>query len=88
VLRAAFGAALPPLLAPKASTGEYGGGFLAAAVLAAGAQEFGPTTGFERVDPELGLRPHDGRGLPRAEAVLVSSLAAGGAAAWLVLGSV
>ena len=35
-LHAAWGAApLPPVLAPKAVTGEYGGGFLASAVLAA-----------------------------------------------------
>lgn len=40
---------------------------------------------IERVDPELGLRPHDGRRLPLARNVLVSSLAADGAAAWIVL---
>ncbi len=84
-LRAAFGADLPPLLAPKACTGEFGGGFLAAAVLAVSALDFGPTPGFERMDPELGIRPHDGRRLPPAHSVLVSSLAAGGAAAWIVL---
>jgi len=78
---------LPPVLAPKACTGEFGGGFLAAAVLALSALDFGPTPGFERVDPDLGIRPHDGRRLPRAKNVLVSSLAAGGAAAWVVLAS-
>ena len=85
-LREVFGAELPPILAPKATTGEYGGGFLAAAVLALDNLDFGPTPGFERVDPELGIRPHDGRRLPDARCLLVSSLAAGGAAAWLLLG--
>jgi 3-oxoacyl-(acyl-carrier-protein) synthase len=85
VLRELFGAELPPVLAPKACTGEYGGGFLAAAVLALSSLDFGPTPGFEIVDPELELRPHDGRRLPPARSVLATSLASGGAAAWLVL---
>jgi len=85
-LREVFGGGdLPPILAPKACTGEYGGGFLAAAVLSLSPLDFGPTPGFESVDPELGIRPHDGRPLPDARCVLVSSLAAGGAAAWMVL---
>jgi 3-oxoacyl-[acyl-carrier-protein] synthase II len=85
VLRQLFGAQLPPVLVPKACTGEYGGGFLAAAVLALSDLAFGPTPGFEVLDPELEIRPHDGRRLSSARAVLVTSLAAGGAAAWLVL---
>jgi 3-oxoacyl-(acyl-carrier-protein) synthase len=76
---------LPPVLAPKAVTGEYGGGFLAAAVLAAAGAPCGPTPGFREVDPELGVTPHDGRPLPPPRAVLASSVAAGGAASWLVL---
>lgn len=79
---------LPPILAPKATVGEYGGGFLASAVLAAGGAPFGPTPGFEEPDPELGIVPHDGRELPPPSAVLVTSLAAGGAASWVVLGEV
>jgi 3-oxoacyl-(acyl-carrier-protein) synthase len=87
-LRAAWGErSLPPILAPKATVGEYGGGFLAAAVLAAGGASFGPTPGFAEPDPELGVVPHDGRELPPPSAVLVTSLAAGGAAAWVVLGA-
>jgi 3-oxoacyl-[acyl-carrier-protein] synthase II len=87
VLRAAWDvAALPPVLAPKAVTGEYGGGFLAAAVLAAAGAPYGPTPGFVEADPELGVAPHDGRPLAPPRALLASSLAAGGAAAWLVLG--
>jgi 3-oxoacyl-[acyl-carrier-protein] synthase II len=85
VLKTVFtGTAMPPILAPKSTTGEYGGGHLAAAVLAAGGGEFGPTAGFEEPDPELGLHPHRGGPLP-AGRVLASSLAAGGAGAWLVL---
>ncbi|HEU5323393.1 MAG TPA: beta-ketoacyl synthase N-terminal-like domain-containing protein, partial [Methylomirabilota bacterium] len=56
---------LPPVLAPKGVTGEYGGGFLAAAVLAAAGAASGPTAGFAVPDPALGLVPHDGRPLPR-----------------------
>jgi 3-oxoacyl-(acyl-carrier-protein) synthase len=89
VLRAAWGEApLPPVLAPKGVTGEYGGGFLAAAVLAAaglpGAAD-GPAAGFAEPDPELGVSPHDGSPLPPPRLLLASSLAAGGAASWLLL---
>lgn len=88
LLRAAWGdRPLPPVLAPKATVGEYGGGFLGAAVLAAGGAPFGPTPGFAEPDPELGIIPQDGAALPPPSAVLVTSLAAGGAAAWVVLGA-
>ncbi|HEY0510306.1 MAG TPA: beta-ketoacyl synthase N-terminal-like domain-containing protein [Thermoanaerobaculia bacterium] len=87
VLRAAWGSApLPPIAAPKAVTGEYGGGLLGAAVLAAAGSPLGPTPGFAEPDPELGIVPHDGSPLPPPATVLVTSLAAGGAASWLVLG--
>src|SRR4029077_14835959 len=44
VLRAAWeGGTLPPVAAPKAVTWEYGGGHLAAAVLAASGAPLGPT---------------------------------------------
>lgn len=88
-LRHAFcgsGRPLPPVLVPKAVTGEYGGGVLGAAVLAAAGARFGPTAGFGEPDPELGLVPHDGSPLPPPSTILATSLAAGGAAAWLVLG--
>jgi 3-oxoacyl-[acyl-carrier-protein] synthase II len=75
----------PPVLAPKSVTGEYGGGFLAAAVLAAAGAPFGPVAGFGEPDPELGVVPHDGARLAAPSRVLVTSLAAGGAATWLVL---
>jgi 3-oxoacyl-(acyl-carrier-protein) synthase len=87
VLRAAWGGAqLPPVAAPKAVTGEYGGGLLGAAVLAAAGSPLGATPGFAAADPELGIVPHDGSPLPPPATLLVTSLAAGGAGAWLVLG--
>ena len=85
-LRAAWqGEPLPPVVAPKAVTAEYGGGLLAAAVLAAAGAQFGPTPGFESFDPDLRVIPHAGGPLRAPRRVLVTSLAAGGAAAWLVL---
>ena len=87
VLRAAWaGATLPPVAAPKAVMGEYGGGHLAAAVLAASGAPLGPTPGFGELDPELGITPLDGSPLPPPGVVLATTLAAGGAAAWVVLG--
>jgi 3-oxoacyl-[acyl-carrier-protein] synthase II len=79
------GAPLPPILAPKSVTGQYGGGFLASAVLAASEQEFAATAGFSEPDPELGVIPHGGGPLPPADITLVTSLASGGAASWLLL---
>lgn len=85
-LRAAWaGGALPPVHAPKAVAGEYGGAALAAAVLVAGGAAPGPTPGFRAADPGLGIVPHDGRPLPPPRRVLTSALAAGGTAAWAVL---
>jgi len=86
-LRAVWeGGPLPPVVAPKAVMGEYGGGHLGAAVLAAAGSPFGPTLGFAEEDPALGIRPVDGSPLPAPSVVLATSLAAGGAAAWVVLG--
>jgi len=84
-LKAAWaGTPLPPLVAPKGVTGEYGGGFLAAAVLAAGGARFGTSNGDTEPDPELGLA-FPSAPPPSPQLVLASSLAAGGAAAWLLL---
>jgi 3-oxoacyl-[acyl-carrier-protein] synthase II len=86
VLRGAWeGAALPPVLAPKGVTGEYGGGFLAATVLATQAVVFGPTPCWGGPDPAIGVIPHGGGPLPAPHCVLASSLASGGAAAWVLL---
>jgi 3-oxoacyl-(acyl-carrier-protein) synthase len=85
-LRAAWnGTPLPPILAPKGVSGQFGGGFLASAVLAAGDADFGPTGGFSEPDPDLDVRPHDGGPLAPALLTLVTSLASGGSASWLVL---
>jgi len=85
-LAAAFGGTpLPPVVAPKAVVGEYGGGFLASAILAADGAAFGRAQAFTTQDPELPFAPHDGSRLPAPKHVLVSALAAGGAAAWALL---
>ncbi|HEX5043342.1 MAG TPA: beta-ketoacyl synthase N-terminal-like domain-containing protein [Candidatus Polarisedimenticolaceae bacterium] len=77
---------LPPVLVPKAVLGEYGGSLLAGALLAAQGRPFGPTPHFRESD-EGGVVPHDGRALAPPDRVLVTALAAGGAAAWMVLGA-
>ena len=79
------GESRPAILAPKAVTGEVAPGQLAAAVLAAVGARFGPTPGFEQVDPRIGFAPHDGRELAAAERVLAVAPAAGGACSWLGL---
>jgi len=86
VLRAAWGEArLPPVLVPKAVTGEYGGGILAPGLLALEGAQFGPTPGFGEPDPAAGVTPHRGGARPIPSRVLLTGLASGGAAAWLVL---
>ena len=86
VLRRVWGERpLPPVVAPKATVGEHGGGFLAAAILAANGQSFAPTPGFRFEDPELGIRPHDGSETGVVRKVLVTTVAAGGAASWIFL---
>ncbi len=76
---------LPPVVAPKGTTGEYGGGFLAAGLLAAAGEHPGPTAGFATVDPELGLAPWTGGDLPAPRLCLLTALASGGAAAWALV---
>ncbi len=91
VLHGLFADGVPPLLAPKGSTGEYGGAFLAAAVLVAADCAAPPTRGFGEVDPELDIRPWQQEPgsapapPPPTRHTLVSALASGGAAAWAVL---
>jgi 3-oxoacyl-[acyl-carrier-protein] synthase II len=90
VLRSAFhGDAdnLPPIVTPAAVLGSFCGNTLVAAVLAARGACFGATPGFEEVDPDLGVRPHDGSALVPPRRVLLESMVAGGAAVWLALGS-
>jgi 3-oxoacyl-[acyl-carrier-protein] synthase II len=71
------------VLAPKAVHGEYGGGTLAAALLALAGGEFARPPACDQPDPALGVRLGDGAGAPHR--VLLSALAAGGVAAWTVL---
>jgi 3-oxoacyl-(acyl-carrier-protein) synthase len=86
VLRAAWGAVpLPSVLVPKAVVGEYGGGILAPALLALEGAPFGPTAGFAEPDAEAGVTPHGGGARELPTRVLLTGLASGGAAAWLVL---
>jgi 3-oxoacyl-(acyl-carrier-protein) synthase len=76
---------LPPVLVPKAVTGEYGGAFLAAAVLAAEEHAGWDAPWFAEPDEDCGVRPHTGPLQRAPRTILVSSLAAGGCASWLVL---
>ncbi|MEE8523626.1 MAG: beta-ketoacyl synthase N-terminal-like domain-containing protein [Thermoanaerobaculia bacterium] len=86
VLRAVWGECrLPPVLVPKAVLGDHGGGLLAGMVLAIEGAAFGPTPGFAEADPDLGVIPHDGRPFEPPAKLLATAVAAGGAAAWLVL---
>jgi 3-oxoacyl-[acyl-carrier-protein] synthase II len=84
-LRAAWGSEpLPAVLVPKGATGEYGGGFLGAALLAAAGTPLALPAGAGEPDPDLGIEPRASPE-PPARATLATSLAAGGAAAWTLL---
>ncbi|MEO8276697.1 MAG: beta-ketoacyl synthase N-terminal-like domain-containing protein [Thermoanaerobaculia bacterium] len=85
-LRAAWGdRPLPPIVAPKGATGEYGGGFLAAGLLAAAGESLAPTAGFREADPELGVAPWTGDTLAPPALTLLTALSSGGAAAWALI---
>ena len=73
----------PPVLVPKAVHGEYGGGTLAAAMLALRGAEFAHPSACSEPDAALGINPASGRITGRR--VLCSALASGGGAAWLIL---
>lgn len=73
------------MLAPKGTLGEFGGGLLAAAILAAGGEASWPTAGFAEPDPALALVPHDGTPLPAPRLVFATALAVAGGAAWALL---
>lgn len=83
-LRAAWhGRPLPPLLTPKRLTGEYGGGFLAAAVLAVTGTAPAPPDTLEP-DAELGVTPYGERTAPSTGLTLATSVASGGSASWIL----
>ena len=73
----------PRVLVPKAVHGEYGGGTLAAALLALAGADFGFPPACDRPDPALGIVP--AHGCIAARRVLLSAIAAGGVAAWSIL---
>ena len=76
---------LPSILAPKAMTGEFGGAFLAAGVLAAAGLYRGtPGTGFQP-DPELGLTPHLESSVAPPRRTLITTPASGGTYGCLIL---
>ena len=85
VLRSFFGEQIPPVQVPKGITGEHGGGFFASALLAASGEPVACPTGFGEVDEALGIEPAREVNLPSPQRLLVSSLAPGGAAVWVVL---
>ena len=84
MLRSCFGAHRPPTMVPKATTGEFGGGWLAAAMIALEGGSIAPPADFV-TDPELSIVPSAGVPAGRSRTLLLSSLAASGPAAWLVL---
>jgi 3-oxoacyl-[acyl-carrier-protein] synthase II len=86
VLGAAWGEhPLPPLLTPKAVVGEYGGGILAPALLTLEGAPFAPVAGFAEPDLDLGVQPGSSAGGPPPARLLLTGLASGGSASWLVL---
>jgi len=86
VLKKAWkGKKLPPILTPKGITGEYGGAFLGAAVLAASGNPMIPFPSFENLDPELNILPHDGSRLEKIHKTLITSLGSSGTGSWLIL---
>lgn len=86
VLRAGWeGAALPPVTAPKGATGEYGGFLAGAALLAVEQGLLAAPRWFEEEDEGVGIVPAGALAARPAQTVLVTTLAAAGAAAWLLL---
>lgn len=73
----------PRVLAPKAVTGEFGGGTLAAAMLAVSGAEFAAPAACKTPDPELGIALRSGP--TQVAPVLCSAHAAGGSSAWTML---
>lgn len=86
MLRSLWGARpLPPVVAPKGLTGEYGGGFLAASLSYLGDRPLPGDVGFQSVDPELDLTPVRAASVAVGGRALVTDAASGGSVSWLVL---
>ncbi|MCB9879726.1 MAG: hypothetical protein H6835_19195 [Planctomycetes bacterium] len=77
----------PWIVAPKAVTGEFGGGTLAAALLALGGAGIAAPRACDRPDPALGVTLHDPQrdGPLRATCAMLTAHAAGGASAITLL---
>jgi 3-oxoacyl-(acyl-carrier-protein) synthase len=75
---------LPPVVAPKATLGEYGGGVLAPALLALAGAPFARPRACSDPDPALDVALHDGS-LGTPDRALLTALAAGGSSAFVVL---
>jgi len=87
-LRVLFGEQVPPVLLPKAVVGECGaGGVLAAAILALRGGGYCRPSGFQDVDPQVGVEPFEGT-LELPGRILITGLGTGGAAAWVVIEAV
>lgn len=82
LLHRAF-AELPRVLTPKAVTGEFGGGTLAAAVLALTGADFAVPNGCKNPDPSCKVPLAAGPVV--AQHVLCSAHGAGGVSAWITL---
>ena len=85
VLRRVWPESMPPVFAPKAYSGEHGGGLLAGLAAALDGFEVAPSPGFETFDPDLGVRPFAGGRLCPGRRVLAGAPAVGGSAAWLLV---
>jgi hypothetical protein len=70
---------------PKGIVGEHGGGLLAAAVLAAAGCPIARPPACDEIDPEIGFLAHADRLPEPPRRTLVTALASGGPAAWLLL---
>jgi hypothetical protein len=75
------------VLVPKAVLGEYGGGTLLPAllVLRSGGRHYQAPIHATEPDPALGIRPFAGELPHPIRRILLSAIASGGAAAWVVL---
>ena len=71
----------PRILAPKAVTGEFGGGTLAAAMLAIAGADFAKPLSYSEPDPELNVCLEGGP--VTANNLLCSAHAAGGVSSWI-----
>lgn len=74
---------VPRVLTPKAVTGEFGGGTLAAAMLALGGSDFALPEGCGQPDPTLNIRMQPGPVVTNR--LLCSAHGAGGVSSWIML---